>query len=171
MFISEQQYKYGTVKYSYQEIEDRLNAICNIDKENSWVHPDLTTKPVSNVAKRIRGIKFPFNWLANRFYIFRAVTSPLNWLIKRVYKWNGIEIEKSKLFLEEIKKCARTNFHSRIALLANDAISKFNLQFPKHQLTQDIQIPLLDTKDQEYNLKLFQSDLSSNAKYKGANRL
>lgn len=172
MYVNQKQYCYNHhQRYSYKEIEDRLKAISNIDKANSWIYPDLTTKPISSVAKVIRCIKSPLVWLADPLSVFRAIKFPLDWITKQIYKWNGIEIEKSKLFLAEIKKCARANFDSYINILADQAISQFNHQFPKHQLRHHIQMPLLDSEDKEYELKLFQSDLSTDAKYMGANQV
>jgi hypothetical protein len=164
-------YCYNKKKYSYQEIQDRLKTISDIDKAKSWVYPDLTTQSVSRIARIIRAAKFPLTWLADRFYVFRKAIIPLNWFVNRIYQWNGIDIEKSKLFLAEIKKCARTNFDSPIAIQADKAINQFNRLFPKHQVTHEIQLPLLDTSDKEYNLNLFECRLPDDAKYLGANQV
>jgi hypothetical protein len=169
--VYQEKYCYDQKEYSYQEIENRLKSICTLNKANSWVYPDLTTEPVSRIAKIIRCVKSPLTWLANRFCLVRAATFPFTWLVNRVYKWNGIDIEKSKLFLSEIKRATRVSFDSPRAALADQAIHKFNSLFPKHQLNHKIQMPLLDTDNKEYSLNLYQNKLPEDAKYLGANQV
>ena len=102
----------GQKQYSYEEIQNKLNAVCNLNKNNNWLYPDLTSEPISRVAKVIR---------------YALAISSFTYLVHRFYEWNGIDVEKSKLFLSEIKKSSR--FNPPIATLAEQAISNFNQVF------------------------------------------
>jgi hypothetical protein len=50
------------------------------------------------------------------------------------------DVEYSKLFLTEVKKCSRLN--ASISKLAEQAIINFNQLFPNHQVLHQIQFPL-----------------------------
>ncbi|MBA2369438.1 MAG: hypothetical protein H0V82_10510 [Candidatus Protochlamydia sp.] len=78
-------------------------------------------------------------------------------------------LEYSKLFLIEVKKKSRLNLS--ISKLAEQAIGNFNRLFPEHQVEHQIYFPLLDTIENEYNLKFFQENLTNDALYLGANRV
>ena len=145
--------------YTSQEIQDQLALINGLDPTTSSAVLSAIIGVISkNRIDSIQNRALPTSSLLSRAQV-----------INDDYQYNEADIEQSKLFLFKIKECARLNFDVALESVTNKVINSFNFLFKKHQLLPRIYFPLLDTEHEEYPINLFQSQLTEDAKYLGAN--